>query len=162
VLDVLDIDPQDYARNNVMQPIHRFRIGMMGQEAVENDHGSEPVSYGIRRCEFDHYLLERSGSERAEGVKFKSLERTDNGEWCLNGDYQAPLVIGAGGLLLPGGLVYREGPGSHENSGHRQGSGIRDDARAERTLPGARGHARTLVLPRPHGLCLDLPARATS
>ena len=116
VLDVLDIDPADYARDNVMQPIHRFRIGMMGQEAVENDHGSEPVSYGIRRCEFDHYLLERSGSERAEGVKFKSLERTGDGEWCLNGEYQAPLVIGAGGHFCPVASFIGEGPGSHETA----------------------------------------------
>ena len=116
VLDILDIDPSDYRRENIMQPIHRFRIGMMGQKAVENDHGSDPVSYGIRRCEFDHYLLERSGSERAEGVKFKSLERTSDGEWCLNGEYQAPLVIGAGGHFCPVAATIGEGPGSHETS----------------------------------------------
>ncbi len=116
VLEVLDIDPADYRRENIMQPIHRFRIGMMGQKAVENDHGDEPVSYGIRRCEFDHYLLERSGSERAEGVKFQSLERTEDGEWCLNGEYQAPLVIGAGGHFCPVAATIGEGPGSHETS----------------------------------------------
>ncbi|WP_295720537.1 FAD-dependent monooxygenase [uncultured Halovibrio sp.] len=116
VLELLAINPDDYRRENIMQPIHRFRIGMMGQKAVENDHGSEPVSYGIRRCEFDHYLLERSGSDRAEGVKFKSLERTDDGEWCLNGEYQAPLVIGAGGHFCPVAATIGEGPGSHETS----------------------------------------------
>lgn len=116
VLDILEIDPADYRRENIMQPIHRFRIGMMGQKAVENDHGEKPVSYGIRRCEFDHYLLERSDSERAEGVKFRSLERTDDGEWCLNGEYQAPLVIGAGGHFCPVAATIGEGPGSHETS----------------------------------------------
>ena len=116
VLQVLDIDPRDYTRRNVMQPIHRFRVGMMGQEAVENDHGNEPVSYGIRRCEFDHYLLERSASERAEGVKFKKLERTDDGLWCLNGEYRAPLVIGAGGHFCPVAASIGDGPGSHETA----------------------------------------------
>ena len=116
VLEALDIDPEDYRRNNVMQPIHRFRVGMMGQEAVANDHGSKPVSYGIRRCEFDHYLLEHSASERAEGIKFKSLERTVEGLWCLNGEYSAPLVIGAGGHFCPVAATIGEGPGSHETA----------------------------------------------
>lgn len=116
VLDSLGIDPEDYARNNVMQAIHRFRIGMMGQKAVENDHGERPVSYGIRRCEFDHYLLEMSGSERAEGEKFKTLERTEDGQWCLNGHFQAPLVVGAGGHFCPVAATIGKGPGKHETA----------------------------------------------
>lgn len=116
VLEALGIDRADYARNNVMQPITRFRIGMMGQKAVENDHGDEPVSYGIRRCEFDHYLLERSGSERAEGVKLQELERTEDGQWCVNGQYKAPLVVGAGGHFCPVAARIGQGPGKHETA----------------------------------------------
>src|SRR5690554_2544835 len=59
VLGSLDIDPDEYSVGRTLQPIRRFRIGMMGQSAVENDHG-EVVSYGIRRCEFDDYLLGRA------------------------------------------------------------------------------------------------------
>ncbi|HCP19980.1 MAG TPA: NAD(P)/FAD-dependent oxidoreductase, partial [Marinobacter hydrocarbonoclasticus] len=44
----LDIDPGEYSFGRTLQPIRRFRIGMMGQSAVENDHG-DTVSYGIRR-----------------------------------------------------------------------------------------------------------------
>lgn len=58
VMASLDIDLDDYARGRTLQPIRRFRIGMMGQPAVENDH-RDIVSYGIRRCEFDHFLLSR-------------------------------------------------------------------------------------------------------
>ena len=59
VMDSLAIDTQDYGADRTLQPIRRFRIGMMGQEPVENDHG-EIVSYGIRRSEFDPYLLQRA------------------------------------------------------------------------------------------------------
>src|SRR5690554_3600516 len=58
VLASLDIDANEYGNGRTLQPIRRFRIGMMGQDAVENNHG-EVVSYGIRRCEFDDYLLGR-------------------------------------------------------------------------------------------------------
>ncbi len=116
VLEALEIDREDYSRDNVMQPIHGFRIGMMGQKAVENDHGDEPVSYGIRRCEFDHYLLERSGAERAEGVKIKELGRAEDGQWCINGQYKAPLVVGAGGHFCPVAAKIGQGPGKHETA----------------------------------------------
>ena len=36
-----------------------------------------PVSYGIRRCEFDHYLLERCGAELRLGEPLRTLERRD-------------------------------------------------------------------------------------
>lgn len=117
VLDVLNISPEDYATDGrVMQPIHGFRIGMMGQKAVENDHGQRPVSYGIRRCEFDHYLLEWSGSARIEGEKFESLTRLANGNWCLNDRWEAPLVVGAGGHFCPIASQIGAGPGRHETA----------------------------------------------
>ena len=49
VMASLDIDPGKYSVGRTLQPIRRFRIGMMGQSAVENDH-RDIVSYGIRRC----------------------------------------------------------------------------------------------------------------
>lgn len=48
VMDTLEIDQDNYARGRTLQPISAFRIGMMGQAPVDNDHG-ETVSYGIRR-----------------------------------------------------------------------------------------------------------------
>ena len=36
VLDSLEIDPEDYRAQHTLQPIRRFRIGMMGQPAVED------------------------------------------------------------------------------------------------------------------------------
>ena len=46
VMDSLDIDINHYGTGRTLQPIRRFRIGMMGQSAVENDHG-EIVSLSL-------------------------------------------------------------------------------------------------------------------
>jgi menaquinone-9 beta-reductase len=113
VLDALGIDPGEYARERVLQPIHGFRIGLMGQPPRDNHHGEAPVSYGIRRCEFDHYLLQRSGVERVLGEQVRELVRED-GRWIVNGRYRAPWLVGAGGHFCPVAAHLGEGPGSHE------------------------------------------------
>ncbi|MFL1406550.1 NAD(P)/FAD-dependent oxidoreductase [Marinobacter sp. M1N3S26] len=112
VMTSLSIDPQHYGVGRTLQPIRRFRIGMMGQAPVENDHG-EIVSYGIRRCEFDHYLLERTDCDKVLGEPVKSIER-ENGDWLVNGRWRAPLVVGAGGHFCPVARLLGDGPGSHE------------------------------------------------
>lgn len=113
VMEALAVDLDDYRQGRELQPIHRFSIGMMGQKAVENDHGEAPISYGIRRCEFDHYLLERCSAERALGQKLKSLER-ENDTWIINNEIRTPLVVGAGGHFCPIASRLSQGPGSHE------------------------------------------------
>ncbi|MDX1587571.1 MAG: NAD(P)/FAD-dependent oxidoreductase [Oleiphilaceae bacterium] len=116
VLRALEISPGEYSRERVMQPIYRFRIGMMGQKPVENDHGDTPVSYGIRRCEFDDYLLRRSGATLALNEKFRTMERDDQGLWQVNERYRAPVVIGAGGHFCPVAARIGAGPGRHETA----------------------------------------------
>src|SRR5580704_18943276 len=61
VLTDLKVDPCEYGRERVLQPITRFRVGPIGRPALETEYG-EPVSYGIRRREFDDYLLRRCGA----------------------------------------------------------------------------------------------------
>lgn len=113
VMAALDLDLADYRQNRELQPIHRFSIGMMGGKAVENDHGEAPISYGIRRCEFDHYLLQRCQADRALGQKLQSLERQGE-RWVINGTIRADLVVGAGGHFCPIASRLGSGPGSHE------------------------------------------------
>lgn len=113
VMEALALDLEDYRRGRELQPIHRFSIGMMGQKAVDNDHGREPISYGIRRCEFDHYLLQRCTAPKALGQKLKTLER-EGDSWLINGEIRAPLVVGAGGHFCPVASRMGQGPGSHE------------------------------------------------
>ena len=99
VLQELEIDPAEYARRRVLQPIHGFRISIIGGREVETGYG-KPISYGIRRCEFDDYLLKRCGARVLQGSPLTSLERS--GEyWIVNGQFRARLVVGAGGHFCP-------------------------------------------------------------
>jgi flavin-dependent dehydrogenase len=98
VIAALQLDLADYARTYVCQPIIGFRTGLIGGREVENlyDH---PVSYGIRRCEFDHYLRERAPA-RHETWSIESLEHSVEG-WTVNGSLRTKLLIGAGGHFCP-------------------------------------------------------------
>jgi menaquinone-9 beta-reductase len=99
VLDTLQINPADYAAGRVLQPITGFRTGMIDGAEVETRY-PQNVSYGIRRCEFDHYLLERSGARLRLGEQLRSLERRGGG-WIVNGEIETPLLVGAGGHFCP-------------------------------------------------------------
>jgi geranylgeranyl reductase family protein len=99
VLTDLGIDPLEYGRERVLQPITGFRVGCIGGLAVEAGYG-EPVSYGIRRREFDDFLLRRSGARLLLGEALTSLGRTDEG-WIANDRLRARVVIGAGGHFCP-------------------------------------------------------------
>ena len=101
VIGSLELDLEEYRRRGrVLEPIHGFRVARMGAAPVYNDHGPAPVSYGIRRCEFDDFLLARSGAELRTGTAFASLARS-GGDWIVNGTLRTPLVVGAGGHFCP-------------------------------------------------------------
>lgn len=100
VMRVLDIDLGDYARGRTLQGIYGFRIGQLGQQLVESRYTGKPVSYGIRRIEFDNYLLQRCAAKLFTGEAFKTMEKTGDG-WLVNDKYRARLVIGAGGHFCP-------------------------------------------------------------
>jgi geranylgeranyl reductase family protein len=100
VVTELELDTEDYQRGRVFQPIDSFITGMGERATAEVDYG-KVVSYGIRRCEFDHYLLERSGARLRLGEVWKSMERQADGRWLVNGAISAALVIGAGGHFCP-------------------------------------------------------------
>jgi geranylgeranyl reductase family protein len=99
VVEELDLDVEDYRRGRVLQPIDSFITGM-GEQANASVSYGKIVSYGIRRCEFDHYLLERSGARLRLGEAWKSMERHGD-RWVVNGEISAALVIGAGGHFCP-------------------------------------------------------------
>lgn len=100
VLDTLHLDPAEYASTGrIIQPITGFLTGVIGGRAVETSFDA-PVSYGIRRCEFDEYLLGRSGATLVQGEAVSSIER-ERGDWIINGQVRAPMLVGAGGHLCP-------------------------------------------------------------
>jgi geranylgeranyl reductase family protein len=101
VIASLELDKQDYrASGRVLQPISGFRVALMGEAAVPGEFAPDPLSYAIRRCEFDHYLLARSGAELRTGRALETLERAGD-EWIVNGSLRTPLIVGAGGHFCP-------------------------------------------------------------
>lgn len=113
VIETLNIDLRDYETGRTLQPIRRFRIGMMGQPGVENNHG-DIVSYGIRRCEFDNYLLSRITVPLQLSTPVKSVVRCGN-SWRVNDTWEAPVIVGAGGHFCPVAKLLGNGPGRHES-----------------------------------------------
>jgi geranylgeranyl reductase family protein len=96
----------------VLQPITGFRTGLIGGHDIETRY-DHVVSYGIRRCEFDTYLLNRCGAELRTGQPVRSVVRHD-GCWHINDAIKAPLLVGAGGHFCPVArmLGAREVPGT--------------------------------------------------
>ena len=108
VFRLLDLDPETYrATGLTIQPITGFRTSIIGDRAVETRYG-RTISYAIRRCEFDAFLLARSGADVREQTPLESLERR-GGEWVANGGISAPVVVGAGGHFCPVARILRGG-----------------------------------------------------
>jgi geranylgeranyl reductase family protein len=105
VMETLGIDLDEYVRPGpdgavrTLQPITAFRTGLIGETPVDTGY-AEVVSYAIRRCEFDHFLLERSGARLLLGEPLRELRR-EAGEWVVNGRLRARLLVGAGGHFCP-------------------------------------------------------------
>ena len=100
VFTLLELDPADYrAAGLTIQDITGFRTSVLGGRAIETRYDTV-VSYAIRRCEFDTFLLNRSGADVTEHAPLESLERRRD-EWIANGSIAARVVIGAGGHFCP-------------------------------------------------------------
>lgn len=111
VVRELALDVQDYRRDGrVLQPINGFRVGVIGAGELASDHGAEPVSFGIRRSEFDAYLLGRCGAELYTGTPLAKLCR-DGAHWIVNDTLRTPLLVGAGGHYCPVARMLGEGRG---------------------------------------------------
>jgi flavin-dependent dehydrogenase len=98
-LQALEIDAADYASGRTMQEIRGFCVSSMGAREVGIPY-DRVISYGIRRCEFDEYLLRRSGSEIREGAPINRIERSGE-HWIINGAIKARMLVGAGGHFCP-------------------------------------------------------------
>jgi flavin-dependent dehydrogenase len=101
VVETLQLDLAEYARTRTCQPITAFRTGLLGSHGREVVTRYEHVvSYGIRRCEFDEYLITRSGATLQPGVVVRALRRDAEG-WHLNESHVARMLVGAGGHFCP-------------------------------------------------------------
>ncbi|NJD36581.1 MAG: NAD(P)/FAD-dependent oxidoreductase [Betaproteobacteria bacterium] len=99
VLRTLEIDPRAYAQHRTLQPIRAFRTGLIDDRQLTCKY-PDTVSYGIRRCEFDDYLLQRTDARLVLGQPLVSLRR-EGSRWVINDAVSTPLLIGAGGHFCP-------------------------------------------------------------
>jgi menaquinone-9 beta-reductase len=99
ILEELQIDPAEYGQGRVLQPMTSFRVGRIGGGSMVVDCG-RPVSFGIRRVEFDHYLLHRSGAQVQAPETVKSVRR-EGRAWIVNERFTAPMLVAAGGHFCP-------------------------------------------------------------
>jgi flavin-dependent dehydrogenase len=107
VVRALALDLDEYGRGRTLQPFTGFRTGPLHREPRITDFG-RTISYGIRRCEFDDYLLTRSRARLLTGRTLASLERDEEG-WRVTtsgGDsppatLHAAVIVGAGGHFCP-------------------------------------------------------------
>ena len=99
VVEALALDLDEYRAGNTLQPFTGFRTGPLEgrRRTTDFDH---VVSYGIRRCEFDAYLLARAGVRVLSGEPLRELRRDGDG-WIANDTVRAALVVGAGGHFCP-------------------------------------------------------------
>jgi flavin-dependent dehydrogenase len=112
ILQELEVEPEHYRKERVMQPIRGFRISRVGDAAVDVEY-DEVVSYGIRRCELDQYLLERCGARLQLGEPIRELRRS-SGRWVVNESTSASVLVGAGGHFCPVARHLGAEPGAHE------------------------------------------------
>jgi flavin-dependent dehydrogenase len=99
VVAALDLDLDDYGRGHMLQPIRGFDIGVLGGRRTPVTFDAI-VSYAIRRCEFDAFLVHRSGARVFQRTAVARIERVRHG-WRVEGVGEAPMVVGAGGHFCP-------------------------------------------------------------
>ncbi len=94
IWDVIGVRPSDYPLG--LWPWGRCHVHYDGvdQTIVASGHF-------IRRYEFDEFLLRRSGARVIEGHQVKSIVRTDEGAWEIDGRFRATSLVGAGGTHCP-------------------------------------------------------------
>lgn len=114
VFPLLDLDPAEYRRTGLtFEEITAFRTGLIGGALIETRYPSV-VSYAIRRCEFDHFLLQRSGARILEGTTVETIRR-ERDRWIVplsplhNDTIEAPVIVGAGGHFCPVARFLRGG-----------------------------------------------------
>ena len=100
VFDAIGVTPADYSdTGRTLQPFTAFQTSVIGQPSVVTAF-PDPVSYGIRRFEFDEFLLRRVRASVLQATPVVSLRR-EPARWVVNDAFAAPIVVGAGGHFCP-------------------------------------------------------------
>ncbi|HEY7170641.1 MAG TPA: NAD(P)/FAD-dependent oxidoreductase [Vicinamibacterales bacterium] len=100
VVDELQLDTRSYSAGRTFQPITGFRVGVIGSDRTLDTAYRRPVSFGIRRCEFDDFLLRRSGARLLLGEGASRIRRS-GAKWVVNDRVEASVLVGAAGHCCP-------------------------------------------------------------
>jgi flavin-dependent dehydrogenase len=107
VFPLLDLTPAEYRASGLtIQEITGFKTSVIGAESIVTRY-PQVVSYAIRRCEFDAFLLRRSGARVLDGTPVTTVRR-HGGRWIVNDCIEAPIVASAGGHFCPVARHLRE------------------------------------------------------
>jgi menaquinone-9 beta-reductase len=104
VLTDLRLDVHEYQHGRTFQPFTGFRVGLIGSGGDVDVAYDHPVSFGIRRCEFDEFLLRRSRARLRLATPITNIRR-EGLQWTINGCLTAPMLVGAGGHFCPVGRM---------------------------------------------------------
>lgn len=118
----LRLDLAAYASEHTLQPISGFRVGWAFGPGRVVDYGAV-VSYGIRRCEFDSYLLRRSRARLRLGEQVDRVRR-ERDRWLLDDAFEGALLVGAGGHFCPVARELGSAPGREQRTAVRRGTVI--------------------------------------
>ena len=92
VFEYLGIEPQDYPFG--LTRFRSFRVSIRGFAFT-----LPTRQFAIRRWEFDHWLLNRSGADIRQH-EARSIQ-LDHGRFVVDEEYSAPYLVGAGGTHCP-------------------------------------------------------------
>ena len=134
VFRLLDLVPEEYrARGLTLQEITGFRTSIIGGRCIATRY-PDVVSYAIRRCEFDDYLLRRARVRVIDGTPLRSLRRRGDA-WIVNDEVETPIVVGAGGHFCPVGRHLQGGATMRlRSSRKKRSSGSTADPRRLRPI----------------------------
>jgi flavin-dependent dehydrogenase len=99
VTSAVGLDPDEYGRGRTLQPITGFDVGVLGGRRTVARF-DRVISYAIRRCEFDAFLLQQSGARVCQGAAVAAIERVQD-RWRVGGIGEARMLVGAGGHFCP-------------------------------------------------------------
>ncbi|HRR55579.1 MAG TPA: FAD-dependent oxidoreductase [Acidobacteriota bacterium] len=100
VWKLIETTAEEYGEQHLLQPFYAFRVGRIGQEPTVVVAAEGPISFGVLRREFDHWILRRSGARLVQGRRVRRIERIGD-QWRIEDEFLAPVLIGAGGYHCP-------------------------------------------------------------
>ena len=107
VFPLLDLSPAEYSASGLtFQEITGFRTSIFRGDSIVTRYPGI-VSYAIRRCEFDAFLLRRSGARVLDGIPVRTVRRR-RGMWIVNDEIEAPVIVSAAGHFCPVARHLRE------------------------------------------------------